>query len=146
MTAKAHPEWLTNFIDNYQALSVDNLHLLEHIYHSDVEFQDPAHKLTGFDNLAGYFSELYTNLQDCTFRITNVLLDGDQAAIYWHMEYVHPKLNKGKSVYVEGHSLITGAGDKVIQHRDYVDFGAMLYEHIPFVGAVVKKVKSRLAS
>lgn len=146
MTAQTNPEWLTSFIDNYQKLSVDNLHLLELIYDESVEFQDPAHQLKGFDNLSHYFAELYTNLSSCTFKITNVLLDGEHAAIYWQMTYTHPKLNKGNEVFVEGHSLIKGRDNKVISHRDYVDFGAMLYEHIPLLGSIVKKVKSRLAS
>ena len=146
MTAKAYPEWLQVFIDNYQKLSIDNLHLLENIYHLDVEFQDPAHKLSGFDTLSAYFNELYTNLKDCDFVITNVLVDGDEAAIYWHMQYVHPKLNKGRPVNVEGHSFIQGKDNKVILHRDYVDFGAMLYEHIPLVGSAVRLIKSRMAS
>jgi ketosteroid isomerase-like protein len=146
MTVSEYPKWLQSFIDNYQALSVDNLDRLSDIYHDNVEFQDPAHHLVGFENLSRYFHELYTNLADCTFVINKVLVDGEQAAIYWQMTYVHPKLNKGKPVTVEGHSFIEGQDDKVRFHRDYVDLGAMLYEHIPLVGSAVKYVKTRMAS
>ena len=146
MTKAQSPEWLNNFVDNYEKLSVDNLHLLQKIYHQDIEFQDPAHALAGFDNLQEYFSSLYTNLKECNFVIDKVLLDGDEAAIYWQMQYRHPKLGRGELICVEGSSLIRGQDDKVIQHRDYVDFGAMLYEHIPGLGHAVKFIKKRLSN
>ena len=46
-----YPVWLNNFVQSYQDLSIDNLELLESIYHKDVTFVDPIHKVEGFDNL-----------------------------------------------------------------------------------------------
>ena len=140
------PEWLTNFVENYEKLSIDNLHLIREIYHQEVTFQDPAHTLVGLDKLEAYFSSLYTNLSECSFVIDKILLQGDEAAIYWSMKFRHPKLSCGNSIAVEGTSLIKGQGQKVIQHRDYVDYGAMLYEHIPALGLVVKFIKKRLSN
>ena len=140
------PEWLSNFVSNYESLSIDNLHLIRKIYHQQVEFQDPAHTLVGLDNLEAYFESLYTNLSTCTFVINKILQDGDEAAIYWSMSFSHPKLSKGKAILVEGTSLIQGTEDKVIKHRDYVDFGAMLYEHVPVIGHAVRFLKNRLSN
>jgi hypothetical protein len=146
MSKVESPEWLTNFVSNYEKLSVDNLELIRKIYHQQVEFQDPAHTLIGLDKLEAYFESLYTNLSECTFVIDNVLQDGDQAAIYWSMTFSHPKLSRGKAISVEGTSLIQGVEDKVIKHRDYVDFGAMLYEHVPVIGHAIRFLKNRLSS
>jgi hypothetical protein len=62
------------------------------------------------------------------------------------MTYCHSKLNGGKAVQVDGHSHLRGDGDKVIYHRDYIDLGAMFYEHIPLFGAVVRWFKVRVKS
>ncbi|MDN3651929.1 nuclear transport factor 2 family protein [Thalassotalea ponticola] len=137
------PNWLSNFIQVYESLGVDNLENLNDIYDTDVAFEDPMHKVQGFDNLQHYFDALYTNLSECRFTIDNVIANQDQAALYWHMVYTHPKLNGGKPVSVEGHSHLKAANDKVIYHRDYVDVGAMLYEHIPVVGRMIKAIKKR---
>ena len=145
MTQENKPEWLQNFVRNYEALSVDNLDLIRVIYHREVQFQDPAHQLSGLDTLEQYFTSLYTNLSACTFTIDSTVVEGDKAAIYWTMVFCHPKLNRGRQVTVEGSSLIQGRENKVIYHRDYLDMGGMLYEHIPVLGSLVRLVKKRLS-
>lgn len=135
--------WLSNFINTYQQLSTDNLHLLEQIYSDDIHFCDPMHQLHGFDNLADYFDGLYANLQQCDFVINNVIFNQEQAAIYWTMSFKHPSLNSNKEIKVEGSSLLKTDGKKVNYHRDYIDLGAMLYEHIPLVGRIIKAIKQR---
>lgn len=137
--------WLTNFIDIYQKLSVDNLHLIKSIYHPEVTFVDPMHEINGINQLSEYFSSLYENLTQCNFTIENVIENTEQAAVYWHMAYQHPKLNKGKLINVSGHSHIKGKDGLVIYHRDYIDLGEMVYEHIPILGALTKWVKKRAA-
>lgn len=138
-----HPAWLMNFIDVYQLLRVDNLGQLKQIYHTDIHFKDPMHEIKGFTALEAYFTQLYTHLTSCDFIITDVLSDQETAAIYWEMRFTHKQLNKGKSVLVAGHSHLKGGIDGVYYHRDYVDLGAMLYEHIPLVGCVIKAIKKR---
>lgn len=135
--------WLRTFINVYQQLSIDNLDLLDEVYHQDIHFIDPIHEVLGFNNLVSYFDNLYANLLSCDFCIDEVIQSEDSAAIYWQMTYSHPKLNSGDKVTVSGHSHLKCKDNKIIYHRDYLDVGAMLYEHIPFVGKVVKAIKYR---
>ncbi|XQW83381.1 nuclear transport factor 2 family protein [Thalassotalea piscium] len=137
------PLWLENFLNVYHKLSTNNLDLLAKLYHPDVIFIDPIHKVKGLDELHHYFKNLYDNLIACDFVIEEIILENDQAAIYWKMSYIHPKLNKGKTVSVQGNSHIKGIDDKVIYHRDYLDLGAMLYEQIPAIGSVIQWLKKR---
>lgn len=140
------PQWLSNFVSIYQALATNNLDLLATIYHHDITFIDPLHRVEGFDDLYKYFNGLYQNLLRCEFVIENVIFDGKEAAIYWTMTYQHNKLNKGELVTVSGSSHIQGKEDKVIYHRDYLDVGAMLYEQIPLFGQLTKWIKAKAAS
>lgn len=139
------PKWLITFVDTYQKMSTDNLHLLEQIYHQDIIFVDPMHKVEGFSDLSKYFKNLYTNLSTCEFVIDNIISEGNEAALYWSMTYQHSKLNKGNAVTVHGSSYITGKGDKVIYHRDYLDLGAMLYEQLPIFGKLTQWIKAKAA-
>jgi hypothetical protein len=139
------PLWLKNFVKVYQELCIDNLNLLETIYHKDVVFVDPIHKVEGFDNLYHYFEGLYQNLACCDFVIEQVIVQNSQAAIYWKMTYQHTKLNKGKAVTIVGNSHIKGEGNKVIYHRDYLDLGAMLYEQLPILGKFIVWIKKQAA-
>lgn len=142
---KESPPWLNNFVSVYQTLSINNLDLLDTIYHADIIFIDPLHKVEGIDDLHTYFESLYQNLLMCEFVIDNVIYAGDEAAIYWTMTYQHQKLNKGKIVKVCGSSHIKGQEDKVTYHRDYLDLGAMLYEQLPLFGKLTKWIKAKAA-
>ena len=65
--------------------------------------------------------------------------------MYWTMTYRHPKLHKGKQdIRVEGVSLLQWKDGKIIRHQDIFDAGTMLYEHIPVLGWMIKKLKERL--
>ena len=116
---------------------------METIYHPKITFVDPIHKVNGLDNLIIYFDNLYSNVLFCDFKIDDVFFNKNKAAIYWTMRYSHKKLNNAEAITVQGHSLLKMAEQKVIYHRDYVDLGAMLYEHIPLLGKVVKAIKVR---
>lgn len=140
------PVWLNNFVEGYQALSIDNLDLLASIYHEEVTFIDPIHQVKGFNNLYDYFKSLYENLSQCDFVINKIIINEHEAAIYWDMTYIHPKLNRGKAVSVAGSSHIKGQDDKVTYHRDYLDVGVMLYEQLPLLGRLIKWIKAKAAS
>ena len=137
--------WLAKFIETYQKLSTDNLQLLADVYHQDIVFIDPMHRLTGFEQLKDYFNQLYKKLSYCDFKIEHVIAHDSEAAIYWQMSYQHPRLNSGKIVIVQGSSHLKGVGDKVVYHRDYLDLGAMLYEQLPLLGRVIRTLKNRAA-
>lgn len=137
------PSWVCNFVNIYQQLNTKNLDLLSDIYDENIVFEDPMHRVEGFKNLQKYFEQLYRNLKSCTFAIKDVIADDDNAAVYWTMIFVHPKLNSGKPVEVQGTSKLHREGAKVIYHRDYLDIGAMLYEQIPLVGSMIKMIKKR---
>lgn len=140
------PLWLKQFVEGYQTLSTANLDILSAIYHKDVTFIDPIHKLEGLEQLHSYFQGLYQNLSSCKFDIERVIVQDHEAAIYWQMRYQHPKLNKGKVVTVSGNSHIKGNDDKIVYHRDYLDLGAMLYEQIPVFGRLTKWIKTRASN
>ena len=145
-TCQQWPIWLEKFVTVYQALSIDNLECLSSIYHQNITFIDPIHRIEGYCALKAYFQSMYENLSQCNFVINNVITHSNQAAIYWQMTYVHPKLNKGRPVTVSGSSHIKGENDLVIFHRDYLDIGNMLYEQLPVIGKLVKWVKAKASN
>lgn len=137
------PQWLSNFITIYQSLNTENVNDICKIYHTNVVFEDPIHKVEGLEDLLSYFNNLYQNLSFCKFTIDNYFCNDDKAAIYWTMLFKHEKLNGGDYVEVIGHTQLKGHDDKVLYHRDYLDVGAMLYEHVPVLGCAIRFIKKR---
>ncbi len=134
---------ITQFVNIYQSLSKNNLDSLTLIYDENITFVDPIHTICGLPSLTEYFVHLYENLISSQFHMEHTYQCDNDAFLYWTMVITHKKLNKGKPVSVKGHSKLTFKNDKVIYHRDYFDLGEMLYEQLPGIGFLIKKVKVR---
>ncbi len=142
----------------YQRFDHSLLASLEHIYHPDVVFQDPLHRVMGLEQLRRYFRQMVDGLDECRFDFNEVIeqpLESDyqgameisgqayQAVLFWNMHYQHRKLNNGCPLTLTGNSHFRFQ-ERVLYHRDYFDVGAMLYEHLPLLGFAIGKVKKRL--
>lgn len=135
--------WLNNFLNMYQELGTDNFDVLRTVYHSDVDFQDPLHHVSGIDALTHYFENIYTQVTSCNFHIEHAFEANNEASVYWTMQFSHKQLNSQKLIEVQGHSHLKALDGQVVYHRDYLDVGAMLYEHIPVLGYAIKSIKKR---
>lgn len=135
---------LAVFCREYQQLSGERLDVLRDIYAPDIHFQDPAHQIQGIAALVAYFERLFSNVTQCQFEITQVMEQEHTAFIRWNMTFAHPQLNSGQSVTIPGVSYLEFA-QQVTLHRDYFDLGAMIYEQVPVLGALVKILKRRLS-
>ncbi|MEQ6918706.1 nuclear transport factor 2 family protein [Halomonas aquatica] len=115
------------------------------VYTDEVIFTDPLHHIEGREALEAYFQNLYDNVTSCGFIFHETLQRDEKAFVTWTMELVHPRLDGGRRVEVEGCSHLTFASDgRVARHRDYFDVGAMLYERLPLLGGAVRLVKRQL--
>lgn len=132
-------------VQAYQELTKSNIALLGHIYHSNVVFKDPVHKIEGWEELERYFDSLYQNVISCSFDIHHAQQTENQGFLVWTMRLQHPKLRRGQEITVEGMSWLQFSDHKVIVQQDAYDLGEMIYEHIPLLGHVVRKVKQGLA-
>jgi len=128
----------------YQRLNKSNLHLLSGVYHQEIVFEDAVHRIEGWSELESYFETLYANVKRCDFNILEQQQSGESGFLTWQMVLEHPRLSKGSAVYVKGVSHLKFFQGRVIYHRDYFDLGEMLYENLPFLGLVIKSIKSRL--
>ncbi|TQI79664.1 SnoaL-like protein [Serratia fonticola] len=137
---------LSRFSQLYASLDNAALSALPEVYHRDIRFIDPVGEHQGLISLQDYFRQLLTNLDYCRFTLTTPQQDEQQAVVCWQMTYAHPRLQRGQELTLEGISQLRFADRRIIYQRDYYDLGAMLYEHLPLVGQVVRGIKRRLRS
>ena len=138
-------DFLRRFATEFAALDAGNLARLGELYSDDVLFRDPLHEVRGLPALQRYFAEMYANVGrlDFEFHGFDQVADGE-GYLRWTMHFRHPRLRGGAPISVDGCSHLLW-WDKVYQHRDYFDAGAMLYEHLPLMGGVIAWLKRRLA-
>jgi ketosteroid isomerase-like protein len=138
-------DFLRRFAHEFASLDKNSLHRLGMLYSDDVVFTDPLHRIQGLDNMQEYFAQLYANVSKLHFDFYSF----DEVApgngyLRWTMSYSHPRLAKGRLIRVDGCSHLLWR-DKVYQHRDYFDAGALLYEHLPLMGRGIAWLKRRLS-
>ena len=139
-------DFLRRFATEFAALDASNLARLGELYSDDILFRDPLHEVRGLPAVRGYFGELYANISELRFDFYGF----DQSAegegyLRWTMSYRHPRLRGGELIRVEGCSHLLWSDGKVHRHRDYFDAGALLYEHLPVLGSLIRWLKRRLA-
>lgn len=127
----------------FKNLSKDSMTLIDHFYHQDIEFHDPVGSIKGSQKIKAYYENMYQNVKSVSFDFSNFIESGNTVIGIWKMTLVTDKLNGGEPITVDGNSVIKFKDGKAIYHRDYFDMGAFVYENIPVIGFIVKKIKER---
>ena len=117
------------------------------VYAKDIVFSDPVHRLQGLANMQAYFAGVARNLEACRFEFDQTLVDGSTLNLWWTMHYRHPRLASGAPLSLRGASLLRLdlEQDRVLEHEDIYDLGAMVYEQVPLLGSVLRYVKRQMA-
>ncbi len=118
--------------------------VVDQFYHEEIEFSDPVEKIKGREGIKKYYNNMYQNVKEIKFDFSEMVSQGDTVVGVWVMTLKTDSLNDGKPFQVDGNSVIRFKDGKAIYHRDYFDMGAFIYEKIPVVGWMVRKVKSKL--
>ncbi|MBT1064994.1 nuclear transport factor 2 family protein [Bowmanella sp. Y26] len=132
--------------DLYLSLSNESLVSLTEIYSEQIEFVDPVGSHRGITQLKSYFANLLSNCITCRFDIHSQDQAEQKLFIRWTMHYAHPMLSSGKLLSLDGISELHIEDGLVSFQRDYYDLGAMMYEHVPLLGRVIRRLKQRLSS
>ena len=132
----------------YESFDRDTIANLEELYDTDAVFIDPLRPLHGVDEIRQHFDRLGKDLIECRFEFTDSILGANELQLIWRMHYAHPALAKGKQLSLRGTSFIKLNADngKIIYHEDFYDVGAMLYQHVPLFGQVVRWLNKRLSN
>lgn len=149
-----------NAIKKFESFYVDlesmKVEELADIYSNDVTFIDPIAAHSGIAAVQTYFTKLLRNAKNCSFTIhsidkvaslSNEEKSGSALLAYlvtWKMTFTTSGINKGNPIDVDGISQLKIRDDKIIFHRDYYDLGQMVYENIPLLGRIIKRIKRKL--
>ena len=125
--------------------------LIDEVYSKDLLFEDCFHRIEGSEQFKQYCQEMYANVINSEFEFHQQWVGTEDAMVNWTLNYSHRFLKRGKSIKVEGATMIRFQGELahngdlcIVHHRDYVDGGSMLYEHLPLFGPVIKQLKKRM--
>lgn len=132
----------------YSEFNKESIDQADSIYHAEISFRDPILQVNGLDDLKRYFNHGIANASACHFAFEAQVITQQTAFLTWQMRLQHEKLAGGLEIVVPGCTHLEFADDenKVRHHVDYYDVGAMVYEHVPVIGFLIRKVRQRLES
>lgn len=129
----------------YCSLATGNTSELGPLYSEDVYFEDPSHGIQGKAALLERFHHLYSKVDSCNFKFHQTLDTGGEIFLAWTM-ILRQRGQNGEVIRVEGASFLKVRNNRIYYHRDYFDLGAFVYENVPMLGSIIKRIKQRLAS
>lgn len=137
---------IDRFVDYFENLTHEDVAQIGRYYTDDVHFVDPFSDFRGLAVLAGIFEGMFTKMRDYRLTVHEYGMIGpDTGFIRWTMSGYVKAL--GKEVWeVEGVSLVRFAEDgRVREHIDYWDAASQMYERLPVIGWVLRRIRRKLA-
>lgn len=129
------------FKNYFKDLTDNTREPLNNIYTKNVIFEDPIKKITGIENLEKHFKKMDANVVNGGFTVTNEIHNGNQVALQWVFEC---QLKRPRQkVRCVGSTFLEIDG-KIVKHTDHFDLGALVYEHLPLIGGMIRFVKSKM--
>lgn len=137
----ARAEALAQF---YNALGPQDLPRLGDWYHAQVHFVDPFNDVRGLPALRRIFEHMFEQLDEPRFEILTVVAEHDRAWLSWDFHF--RRRGQAQPWRIHGATSVRfDAQGLVLEHLDYWDAAAQLYERLPVIGAVLRWLRQRLA-
>jgi hypothetical protein len=115
------------------------------VYGSEVWFDDNLKVVRGREALERYLIETTRSVESCTVEVLDVARSGCEFYLRWQMEIRSPRLKKSRPLLSFGMShLRYDADGRIILHRDFWDAAGGLFEHLPVIGTIIRRIKGRL--
>lgn len=114
-------------------------------YAPDASFRDPFNDVRGVAEIARVFRDMFEQLADCRFVITETIVDGNRAFLVWDFTFRFRRWRPNAVQKIRGVSHVRFAPDgKVAYHRDYWDAAEELYAKLPVIGPLMRFLQRRL--
>lgn len=131
-------EILERFERMVDHLTPESVMPLAEVYAEDVVFEDPLHRVEGLTALSAYFARMNARIESADFVFTNRVVADGAASVEWVMTV---RIRRPRQVIVVPGVSVLRIADRITHQRDYFDVGAMLYERLPVLGWLLRRLK-----
>ena len=137
---------LENYIHYYESLTPTTVAELKALVTSDIHFRDPFNDVRSAEAMVRIMAKMFEDVINPKFKIIEQAINGNIAFLKWQMNFLS-KGRHGKAFAICGISEVRFAESGLVcEHLDYWDPAATLYEQIPVLGWVLRRLKSRLTA
>jgi predicted ester cyclase len=135
---------LDAYIRFYETLTPQTLGALRSLVTAEVHFRDPFNDVQGVDAYERVLAKMFEDLDEPRFEVRHAALDGAIGFLKWRFVF---RSKRGKERAIEGMSEIQFDADgRVARHIDYWDAAAQVYERLPVLGFILRRIRRRIAA
>lgn len=126
------------FLERVTPDTVDALY--DHV-HPDVRFKDPFNDVRGAAAMHAVLADMFAHVDDLVFKVHETATTGRTTFIAWTLSGTL----SNRPWSVDGTSrLVVDDNGKLLEHIDYWDAASGLYERIPVIGWLLRRLRRRL--
>jgi steroid Delta-isomerase len=138
----------------FESLTPQSLDTIGEVYAIDAHFKDPFNDVVGIDQIRAIYAHMFENLTNPRFEIAQVIEQAEHSQRASHRALLHAFVSWQFKFEWRGQSFDIPGGTRfaindqglVTDHVDYWDVAAGLYERLPLIGAVLKRLRKRMAA
>jgi len=127
----------------FEAMRVNSLGSIDQVYAHDARFCDPFNEVKGLGAISAIYGHMFENLTDPRFVMTEIIEQDQRIFMSWRFLFQW----RGQSFDIPGGTRfwLNGSG-LVVDHQDYWDVAQGLYEKLPVLGWLLKRLRQRMAT
>lgn len=134
---------LDEIIAWFESLTPRSVERAGEFYTADAYFKDPFNEVRGVEPIRRVFAHMFEQVDEPRFRVTGRWEGADGILLGWDFDF---RLGR-QSRRIQGMSHLRLAPDgRIASHRDYWDAAGELYETLPFIGALMRFLRRRVAA
>jgi predicted ester cyclase len=131
------------YIDYFERLQPTSLEELSRFFAASARFTDPFNDAHGVDAIRRVFEHMFATCENPVFRVDESVGDGPVVYLRWRFDF-GPAQRRG---VIHGVSRVRfDAQGLVAEHIDYWDPSAQVYERIPLLGALLRRLRHKLSA
>ena len=129
--------------DWFENLSPQTLAQIDQIYAAQSTFVDPFNEVHERQRIQAVYQHMFKSLEQPRFNIIRKIVSNNQACMVWRFTFTLKK----RLFDIEGSTVFElNEQGLIVLHRDYWDTSRELYEHIPVLGLLFKRLRLMLAT
>lgn len=142
-----NPEFLNERVDAiagwFEFLSPQTLATIDTVYAQDAHFADPFNDVRGLPAITHIYAHMFQKLEQPRFTILRRVCQGEQAFLVWRFDGAL----RGRAFSIEGATaLVLDVQGRIADHQDYWDPASQVYERVPVLGAVLRRLRRKMAA
>jgi hypothetical protein len=126
-----------DFFRNFSPSDLDRFH---DFFAENAHFRDPFNDVYGVAAIRKVFAHMYQQCAQPRFEVNDYAISGQVAYLHW-------RFNCDEGLVIDGLSkVVFDERGMVLEHLDYWDAVAQVYQRIPLLGSILRIIRRKLAA